>query len=66
MKTILILTIMLLGSCGKTIQGKFVGETPILNYYKDSRTNLCFVEIKQGEHKSHSHVPCESVLNQIK
>ena len=66
MKTILILTIILLSSCGKTIQGKFVGQTPVLNYYKDSRTNLCFVEINQGEHKSHSHVPCEPVNKLIK
>lgn len=65
-KLTIIMLLILISNCGKTIQGKFVGETPVLNYYKDSRTNLCFVEIKQAEHKSHSHVPCESVSKFIK
>lgn len=63
---IIIFIILFFINCGRSIQGKFVGEPPVLNYYKDTRTNLCFVEIKQEEHKSHSHVPCEPVNKFIK
>ena len=65
MKKILLVILFVL-NCGKTIQGNFDGEKPTLNYYRDTRSGLCFVQVKDGMFLSHSHVPCDAVSKFIK
>lgn len=51
-------------SCGEreNVKDYTRGFEPVINYYRDCRTGLCFCEINQGNViTGHACVPCDSV-----
>ena len=72
-KLLLILSVVILSACGETpnyVEGGSIksGSSQLeldINYFKDSRTGLCFSERGVATSYSHTCVPCSEEVEKL-